>query len=87
MSEKSAHSDFNPAGLATLIGSLPLSNHEEALEWIFSHTPDIPLWPQLPCNPLEGMLRQFIEGFPGIIEEEQHTFFNTEGFQLWFAPR
>ena len=83
MSEKSAHSDFNPGGLATLIGSLPLSNHGEALEWIFSHTPDIPLWPQLPCNPLEGMLRQFIEGFPGIIEEEQHTFFNihTESFE------
>ncbi len=83
MSGNSDRSEFNPAGLATLIGSLPLSDHGEALEWIYSHTPDIPLWPQLPCNPLEGMLKQFVEGFPGIVEEGQRTFFDihTESFE------
>lgn len=69
---------FRPDGLPTLIGSIPSSSHQEALDLIFSHTPAIPLWPQLPGNPLEGMLSQFIEGFPGITEENERTFFDTE---------
>ncbi len=69
--------DFNGNGLPTLIGSLPVLDHDQALELIFSHTPAIPLWPQLPANPLEGMLNQFIEGFPGIVEESQRTYFNS----------
>ena len=69
-------------GLATLIGSLPVTDHREALALIFDHTPAIPLWPQLPVNPQEGMLNQFIEGFPGIVEEGERTYFNihTEQF-------
>jgi hypothetical protein len=51
-----------------LIGSLPLTNHEEALQLILTHTPEIPLWPQLPRNPREGMIRQFLTGFPGLID-------------------
>ncbi len=76
-SQTSVRKDFQPAGLATLIGSLPLKSHEEALNWIFAATPEIPLWPQLPGNPLERMLRQFIEGFPGIIENEDNVIFDT----------
>lgn len=68
---------FKPSGLPTLIGSLPVTNHQEALELIFSHTPDIPLWPQLPSNRLEGMLNQFIEGFPGVVETEERTYFDV----------
>lgn len=56
-------------GLPVLIGSLPLSSHEKALEWILNATPEIPLWPQLPSNPLERMLPQFAEGIPCIREE------------------
>lgn len=67
---------FFANGLATLIGSLPVNEHLEALALIFDHTPDIPLWPQLPSNPREGMLNQFIEGFPGIVEEAERTYFN-----------
>ncbi len=69
---------FRPYGLPTLIGSIPTSNHQDALELIFSHTPAIPLWPQLPGNPLEGMLSQFVEGFPGLVEENGRTWFNTD---------
>ncbi|HIJ79411.1 MAG: hypothetical protein OEY01_10935 [Desulfobulbaceae bacterium] len=69
---------FQANGLATLIGSLPVNNHRDALSLIFNHTPDIPLWPQLPCNPQEGMLSQFIEGMPGIIEENERTYFNIQ---------
>lgn len=74
--------NFKPAGLPTLIGSLPVTNHQEALELIFGHTPNIPLWPQLPSNRLEGMLNQFIEGFPGIVETDERTYFdvNSEDF-------
>jgi methionine synthase II (cobalamin-independent) len=74
---KPARKTFSPNGMATLIGSIPLTDHAEAMEWITEYTPDIPLWPQLPCIPTEGMLQQFIEGFPGIIEEEDRTFFDT----------
>ena len=51
-----------------LIGSLPLSDHEQALDLIWEHTPDFPLWPQLPQNPREGMVRQFLSGMPGLTE-------------------
>ena len=65
-------------GLPTLIGSLPVPDHLQGLEMIFAHTPAIPLWPQLPGNPLEGMMRQFIEGMPGVIDGNDRTYFDTE---------
>ncbi len=69
---------FDPAGLPTLIGSVPLQDHTDALEWILTYTPEIPLWPQLPSNPLEGMLNQFVEDFPGIVEDTERTYVTTE---------
>lgn len=69
---------FDPAGLPTLIGSVPLSAHKDALDWIFKFTPEIPLWPQLPSNPLEGMLNQFVERFPGVVEDAERTYVTTE---------
>ncbi len=76
-SQTAVRKDFRPAGLATLIGSLPLDNHLKALDWIFTATPEIPLWPQLPGNPVEGMMRQFIGGFPGINETVDRVIFDT----------
>ena len=61
--------NFKPNGLPLLIGSLPLANHEEAVKLVLEHTPDIPLWVQLPCFPEEGMVPQFLESFPGFVEE------------------
>ena len=52
-----------------LIGSLPLQDYERAMQLILKYTPEIPLWPQLPQNPREGMIRQFLTGFPGLIDE------------------
>jgi len=77
-------SSFSPSGLPVLIGSLPLSNHCEALGLIFAATPEIPLWPQLPGNPLEQMMPQFAEGIPCIREEnltapEGRIVFDTNG--------
>ncbi len=61
---------FPANGLPLLIGSLPLKDHAEALNWIFKATPEIPLWPQLPGNPYERMMPQFAEGIPCIREED-----------------
>ncbi len=73
---------FTANGLPTLIGSLPTANHQQAMDWILEATPDIPLWPQLPANPQERMLNQFIEGLPGIVESEDRTYFDitTDAF-------
>lgn len=76
--EKDYTPTFKADGLPTLIGSIPTSSHQEALDLVFSHTPAIPLWPQLPGNPLEGMLSQFIEGLPGITEKDDRTYFDSE---------
>jgi methionine synthase II (cobalamin-independent) len=77
-------SQFTPSGLPVLIGSLPLSSHREALELICAATPEIPLWPQLPGNPLEQMMPQFAEGIPCIREEnltspDGRILFDTSG--------
>ena len=61
---------FTADGLPVLIGSLPLDDHREALDWIFAATPEIPLWPQLPSNPYEQMMPQFAESIPCITEED-----------------
>ena len=76
-------SDFTPNGLPLLIGSLPLDNHSLATDLIFSSTPQIPLWPQLPVFREEGMTQQFLPGFPGITETDGKIYIDTEkpGFE------
>ena len=78
MTKDNSSARFQANGLATLIGSLPVSDHREAYSLIFDHTPDIPLWPQLPGNPKEGMLNQFSEGIPGFVEEAGRTYFDIQ---------
>jgi hypothetical protein len=65
-----------------LIGSLPLLDHEQAIQLILEHTPEIPLWPQLPKKPREGMIRQFLTGFPGLVDEGDRYWVDTgsQGF-------
>ncbi len=75
---------FTANGLPVLIGSLPLNDHCEALDLICAATPEIPLWPQLPGNPLEQMMPQFAEGIPCIREDnltapEGRILFDTSG--------
>jgi methionine synthase II (cobalamin-independent) len=67
--ELTTMNDFRPNGLPLLIGSLPLRDHKEAVQLVLDHTPEIPLWVQLPCYPDEGMIPQFLEGFPGYKED------------------
>jgi len=68
---------FKPGCLPILIGSLPLTNHKEAVQTILSLVPEIPLWPQLPQLPGEGMIRQFLTGFPGLIDENNSFWIDT----------
>jgi hypothetical protein len=68
---------FTPNGLPLLIGSLPLDDHDGALDMVFDHTPDIPLWVQLPKYREEGMVRQFLPGMPGLSEKNDTWFINT----------
>ena len=69
---------FTPNCHPLLIGSLPLADHAEAMRLILAHTPEIPLWPQLPKKPKEGMIRQFITGFPGLIDEDSRYWIDTD---------
>jgi len=71
--------DFKPRGLAALIGSLPIDDHDQALKLVFEHSPQIPLWVQLPVYKEEGMVAQFLSGFPGLTVYNDKTFINTAG--------
>ncbi len=68
---------FTPQGRPLLIGSLPLSDHDQATALVLTHTPEIPLWVQLPANPKEGMIDQFLPGFPGLVETEEKAWIDA----------
>lgn len=61
-------SQLSPKCRPLLIGSLPLTDHREAADLIFDYTPEFPLWPQLPVYKEEGMIQQYLEGFPAVDE-------------------
>lgn len=68
---------FLPRCLPVLIGSLPITSHTEAASLILKYAPAIPLWPQLPKNCGEGMVRQFLSGFPGLVDEDKRFWIDT----------
>lgn len=69
---------FQPHGRAALVGSLPLSDHQEACRLVFAHTPEIPSWAQLPAaDPREQMVPQFAPGMPGYTRTDQRAFVDT----------
>ncbi|MDA8162375.1 MAG: hypothetical protein M0022_05650 [Desulfobacteraceae bacterium] len=70
---------FEANALPVLIGSLPLTDHDEAARLVLKYTPDIPLWVQLPHYPEERLLSQFSEGLPGIMQDGGRIWFKTNG--------
>jgi len=70
---------FQANGLATLIGSLPLVDHNEALDLIWAYMPEIPMWAQLPSNRREGMMVQFASGLPGLCHANDSLFVDAGG--------
>ena len=75
---------FQAEGMPIFVGSLPLDDHEEAADWVFSLSPRIPLWIQLPVHPAEGMVAQFMPGLPGFRAQNPTTVLETDsdGFEL-----
>ncbi len=71
--------DFKAGGLPALIGSLPMSDHKKAVNIVLEYTPEIPLWVQLPTNKNEGMMVQFLSGFPGLTTKGDKTYIDTDG--------
>ena len=70
---------FQANGLATLIGSLPLTDHREATALILDHMPEIPMWAQLPANRDEGMMAQFTPGLPGLNRRQDTMLVDLSG--------
>lgn len=68
---------FYPNCKPVLIGSFPIQDHREALDLVAAHTPEIPLWAQLPANPGEGMVAQFAPGLPGLVEKDGKIILDT----------
>jgi methionine synthase II (cobalamin-independent) len=68
---------------ATTIGSLPLTDAQEATDLVFNYTPLLPSWVQLPKHPGEGMLEQYNEGLPGIQDAGGRIHIDTDdpGFE------
>lgn len=71
--------------VATGIGSLPFVDSKEACELIFAHMEEAPHWPQLPkASAMEGMIEQFLEGAPGVVQEGGRTYLRPlEPYEEW----
>ena len=74
--------DFKPNGKPALIGSLPMDDHQAAVDLMSEYTPEIPLWIQLPHSAAEGMMAQFLPGMPGVAEDGDKTYIETAGDQF-----
>jgi len=69
--------EFRPNCLPTLIGSLPMDDHDKAQKLVLDHTGEVPLWVQLPSHPQEGMMAQFLPGMPGYMPDTDKTSLDT----------
>jgi methionine synthase II (cobalamin-independent) len=70
---------FQANTLPVLIGSLPMDDHEAAIKLVTEHTPEIPLWVQLPVYKEERMIAQFMPGLPGLTVENDKVFIDVTG--------
>jgi methionine synthase II (cobalamin-independent) len=72
--------DFNC--IATGIGSLPMTDPEEAVRLSLMYLSEAPIWPQLPQRSFrEHMDAQYSESLPGVVidEEKKRVSFDTSG--------
>ncbi|MEW6333503.1 MAG: methionine synthase [Thermodesulfobacteriota bacterium] len=68
--------------IATGIGSLPITDPEQAVRLALTYLPEAPFWPQLPRRSFhEQMDAQYSESLPGLVvdEEKRKVFFDTSG--------
>jgi len=69
---------LQPLASATLVGSMPHRDRGKVIELILRTVPEIPVWPQLPSYPSEGMMVQYLEGLPGVHRESERTCVRTD---------
>jgi len=63
---------WEPAMMATAIGSLPYTDPEEACAVTLRHLTEVPAWPQLPRRDFrENMYAQYSEGLPGVVVDKE----------------
>ncbi|MBW2654785.1 MAG: hypothetical protein JRC91_07590 [Deltaproteobacteria bacterium] len=67
--------NFKANGLPLLIGSLPMDSHEEAAKLVLDHTPDIPLWVQLPIHKDDEIGKNLLDTSKPEFDEEFLAFF------------
>ncbi len=70
--------DWKASASATLIGSLPYHDRRKAIDLILGEISEIPIWPQLPVYRAEGMMVQYLEGLPGLCEENGRVFIDAD---------
>lgn len=69
--------DFNC--IATGIGSLPVTDPDEAAKLSLQYLPEAPIWPQLPQRSFhEHMDGQYSESLPGIVADEKKRRFSFD---------
>jgi len=69
---------FDPRCLPTTLGSLPHTDAAQATALLLAYTPEIPTWAQLPKRTWhENMMVQYLEGLPGVVEENERAYFDT----------
>lgn len=73
------NASFKPDCRSALVGSLPVTSHDAASRLVWDYSADIPLWVQLPSNPVEDMIVQFLPGMPGLTHGEKGPYVNTNG--------
>ena len=62
---------FEPNCAATIIGSMPHTDPQQACRTVLRYLPEIPAWPQLPRRSyLENVYVQYSQGFPGVVVNE-----------------
>ena len=65
--------------IATGIGSLPLTDPDQAAALCLEYLPDAPIWPQLsPRSFHEHMDGQYSESLPGIVVDEKRQRFSFD---------
>jgi len=66
--------NFQGLASATLIGSMPHKDRDQAIRLIFDAAPEIPVWPQLSAYPSEQMMEQYVEGLPGLVTVDDRRY-------------
>lgn len=68
---------LKPAGRPMLIGSQPLTDHDQATRLVLDYVPEIPNWVQLPAYRQEGMVAQFAPGMPGLVLVDDRVYVDS----------